>query len=63
MNANPLLDFSGLPRFDAIRAEHVAPAIDTLLAGTLRRGELRRGVCNCSGNPPRYASPGEKPIM
>ncbi|GHC12347.1 M3 family metallopeptidase [Thermomonas carbonis] len=29
---NPLLDFSGLPRFDAIRAEHVAPAIDTLLA-------------------------------
>jgi oligopeptidase A len=32
MNANPLLDFSGLPRFDAICAEHVAPAIDTLLA-------------------------------
>lgn len=29
---NPLLDFSGLPRFDAITAEHVAPAIDTLLA-------------------------------
>ena len=29
---NPLLDFSGLPRFDAIRAEHVTPAIDTLLA-------------------------------
>ena len=29
---NPLLDFSGLPRFDAIRAEHVAPAIDQLLA-------------------------------
>ena len=32
MNANPLLDFSGLPRFDEIRAEHVTPAIDTLLA-------------------------------
>jgi oligopeptidase A len=33
MNAtNPLLDFSGLPRFDAIRPEHVAPAIDALLA-------------------------------
>ena len=31
-NANPLLDFSGLPRFDGIRAEHVGPAIDTLLA-------------------------------
>ncbi len=29
---NPLLDFSGLPRFDAIKAEHVTPAIDTLLA-------------------------------
>jgi len=29
---NPLLDFSGLPRFDAIRPEHVAPAIDQLLA-------------------------------
>ena len=29
---NPLLDFSGLPHFDAIRPEHIAPAIDTLLA-------------------------------
>ncbi|KAF1686654.1 oligopeptidase A [Pseudoxanthomonas broegbernensis] len=29
---NPLLDFSGLPRFDAIGAEHVGPAIDALLA-------------------------------
>ncbi len=29
---NPLLDFTGLPRFDAIRPEHVAPALDTLLA-------------------------------
>jgi oligopeptidase A len=28
---NPLLDFSGLPRFDVIRAEHVAPAMDALL--------------------------------
>ena len=28
---NPLLDFSGLPRFDAIRPEHVTPAIDALL--------------------------------
>lgn len=32
MTDNPLLDFSGLPRFDAIRPEHVAPAIDRLLA-------------------------------
>ena len=29
---NPLLDFTGLPRFDEIRAEHIAPAIDHLLA-------------------------------
>ncbi|HEY4065428.1 MAG TPA: M3 family metallopeptidase, partial [Burkholderiaceae bacterium] len=30
--ANPLLDSAGLPRFDAIRPEHIAPALDTLLA-------------------------------
>lgn len=30
--ANPLLDFSGLPRFDTIRPEHVSPALDVLLA-------------------------------
>jgi len=29
---NPLLDFSGLPRFDAIRAAHVAPAVELLIA-------------------------------
>lgn len=28
---NPLLDFSDLPRFDAIRPDHVTPAIDALL--------------------------------
>ncbi|MES1978049.1 MAG: M3 family metallopeptidase [Pseudomonadota bacterium] len=28
---NPLLDFSGLPLFDRIQPEHVAPAIDELL--------------------------------
>ena len=28
---NPLLDFSGLPRFDAIKPEHVTIAIDVLL--------------------------------
>jgi len=32
MNDNPLLDFSGLPRFADIRPEHVAPAITELLA-------------------------------
>jgi oligopeptidase A len=30
--SNPLLDFSDLPRFDAICPEHVAPALDQLLA-------------------------------
>jgi len=29
---NPLLDFSGLPRFGEIRPEHVAPAVAALLA-------------------------------
>ena len=29
---NPLLDFSGLPRFAEIEAAHVAPAVDRLLA-------------------------------
>jgi len=28
---NPLLDFSGLPRFAEIKPEHVAPAIEKLL--------------------------------
>ncbi|MGQ0709568.1 MAG: M3 family metallopeptidase [Rhodoferax sp.] len=31
-NTNPLLAHDALPRFDAIRAEHVEPAMDTLLA-------------------------------
>ena len=30
--SNPLLDFSGLPRFDAIRPEHVTPALEALIA-------------------------------
>ncbi|MFT4246445.1 MAG: M3 family metallopeptidase [Pseudomonas sp.] len=29
---NPLLELEGLPRFDAIRPEHIGPAIDQLLA-------------------------------
>ena len=28
---NPLLDFSGLPRFNEVKAAHVTPAIDQLL--------------------------------
>jgi oligopeptidase A len=33
MNANPLLQFDGPMAYDAIRAEHVTPAVDELLAG------------------------------
>src|SRR4051812_40143584 len=29
---NPLLDFSGLPRFSELKPEHVTPAMDELLA-------------------------------
>jgi oligopeptidase A len=29
---NPLLDFSGLPRFAAVKTDHVTPAVDQLLA-------------------------------
>src|SRR6188474_2394580 len=29
---NPLLDFSGLPRFDAFKPDYVTPAVDELLA-------------------------------
>ncbi len=31
-SANPLLDFTGLPRFAAVRTDHVTPAVDQLLA-------------------------------
>jgi oligopeptidase A len=39
MNQNPLLDFSGLPRFDAVKPEHVASAMDELLAAGRRAVE------------------------
>jgi len=32
LTANPLLDFSGLPRFAEIGPEHVGPAVDALIA-------------------------------
>ena len=49
MTTNPLLDFSGLPRFDAIRPEHVAPAVEALLAdarGTIERVATDRNPAN-----------------
>ena len=31
MSTNPLLEFPGLPRFDAVLPSHVTPAVDALL--------------------------------
>ncbi len=39
-NDNPLLDFSGLPRFSDILTEHVEPAIDQLLADAKKQLEI-----------------------
>ena len=54
MNAhdNPLLDFSGLPRFDVIRPAHVAPAMAALL------GDVRRAVeaVATASAPPTWAT-------
>jgi len=48
MNTNPLLDFSGLPRFDVIRAAHVTEAVDALLAEGQRTIEA---VANATTRP------------
>ncbi|HEX3632111.1 MAG TPA: M3 family metallopeptidase [Casimicrobiaceae bacterium] len=45
---NPLLDFSGLPRFADIRPEHVAPAVDALLGEA--RATIER-VATAPGSP------------
>src|SRR5579871_1379654 len=47
---NPLLDFSGLPRFDEIRAEHVGEAVDRLL--TENRALI--GTLTAPGTPPTW---------
>ena len=41
---NPLLDASGLPLFDRIAPEHVAPAMDELLAASEQALETVTGV-------------------
>ena len=48
---NPLLDFTGLPRFAAIRTEHIEPAVELLLAENRARIEtlIRPGI------PPTWA--------
>ncbi|HEU4644590.1 MAG TPA: M3 family metallopeptidase [Burkholderiales bacterium] len=48
MPDNPLLDFSVLPRFAQIKAAHVAPAIDALLA------EARAAVARVELAPPAW---------
>jgi len=37
--SNPLVDYPGLPRFTRIRAEHVEPALDRLIAEARERIE------------------------
>ena len=48
MSPNPLLDFSGLPRFDAVRPEHVTPAVTELLAAN------RALLARLEGAPPTW---------
>jgi oligopeptidase A len=45
---NPLLDFSGLPRFPEIRPEHVTPALDHLLQ---ENRDLVERVASATGEP------------
>jgi oligopeptidase A len=55
MTDNPLLDFSGLPRFASIRAEHATPAVDALLADA--RAAVERVVAD--PREPTYATVAE----
>ncbi|MCC7041699.1 MAG: M3 family metallopeptidase [Burkholderiales bacterium] len=50
--ANPLLDFSGLPRFRAIAPRHVEPAMETLLAAA--RATIERVADDTA--PPTWSS-------
>jgi len=58
---NPLLDFSRLPRYASIRPEHVAPAIDELLA---RNRGLIATLCGEGANVSwdTFAEPLEAPM-
>ena len=47
---NPLLDFSGLPRFSDIRTEHITPAVEKLLA----RGHSIVGKILCETAAPTW---------
>ena len=52
---NPLLDFSGLPRFGAVRAEHVSPAVVELL----RRARAAVEAVATEAAPPSWANVAE----
>jgi oligopeptidase A len=47
-NENPLLDFSGPPRFSRIRPEHVTPTLDAVLADALA---VRERALDDASNP------------
>ena len=47
---NPLLDFTALPRFADVRLDHIAPAIDALIA------DVRSAVEAIVGTPTMSAS-------
>ena len=49
-NDNPLLDFSGLPRFADIRPEHVAPALERLL----QEGEAALAAAEDAAHPAEW---------
>ncbi|TLF50680.1 oligopeptidase A [Halomonas urmiana] len=54
MPRNPLLDAHDLPPFDAIRPEHVVPAMDALLAEN--RAAIESLVANAEQTPPTWES-------
>ncbi|MBS0315679.1 MAG: DUF1841 family protein, partial [Proteobacteria bacterium] len=49
--ANPLLDFTDLPLFDRIAPEHVAPALDRLLADADAALAARYDGSDAAANP------------
>ena len=49
-SSNPLLDFTDLPRFDEVRPEHVAPAVDELLA----QADQALATVTAAGFPSRW---------
>ena len=51
---NPLLDFSGLPRFADIRAEHVGPAIERKIGP----GAFSAMALDADWRTARWAAPG-----